>query len=45
MKKINVVIDDEAHRILVNFKKRHNIPTQDVALEIFLKEKGGEFAN
>lgn len=42
MKKVGVVISDEAHTILTNYKKARGFRLLDDAVDAFLKEKGGK---
>ena len=42
MRKVGVVISDEAHTILTDYKKEKGFRLMDDALDALLKEKGGE---
>ncbi len=38
--RINVIVDDEAKSVLVEYQLKHRIPTRDEALELLLHEYG-----
>jgi len=38
LKRVNVVIDDEAHQVLIDFQKEKGYPSKDKALAELLRE-------
>ena len=44
LKRVNVVIDDEAHQVLLNFQKKYKYPSKDKALAEFLRKHKDDYS-